>query len=295
MINEITANFIGNFLNMSTVANSVVFIIPKIIYIVFILLLFFIIYEIIKRIIIKSLMYKAKTKKQKNNVVVFIHLWKYIFVFITLLVLIFTWTGSLTGLGLSAALLTAALGWALQKPISGVAAWLIIVTKKPFHIGDRIIIGDVKGDVIDITLTHIYLNELGGTIASEESSGRTIMIPNAILFEKNIINYTYNNEYILDQVVTPITYESDIDVAIKVCKDAAEKITKDSLKNVPSKPFVRTYFQPSGVDIKVRYYTAANERQKISSDITQAIFKKINSMKNVNFAYPHTEVLLKKR
>ncbi len=38
----------------------------------------------------------------------------------------------------------------------------MVIIKRPFEIGDRIIIGDVRGDVIDLTLTHIYISEIGG-------------------------------------------------------------------------------------------------------------------------------------
>jgi small-conductance mechanosensitive channel len=49
----------------------------------------------------------------------------------------------------------------LQKPISGVVAWLIIVTRRPFYIGDRIIIAGKKGDISNITLTYFLLDEIG--------------------------------------------------------------------------------------------------------------------------------------
>ncbi len=112
---------------------------------------------------------------------------------------------SWTALGLGVGLLSVAIGWALQRPITGMAAWFMIVVKRPFEIGDRVTIGAVKGDVVDITLTHIYINEIGGLVPSEENSGRTIMIPNSVLFEQNIINYTLQNEFVLDQVVTMVT------------------------------------------------------------------------------------------
>ena len=72
--------------------------------------------------------------------------------------------------GFIAGLLTIAVGMALQKPISSVFAWLIIVTRRPFSIGDRVVISNIRGDVVDISLTHIYLEEVGGTIDGEEKS-----------------------------------------------------------------------------------------------------------------------------
>lgn len=100
--------------------------------------------------------------------------------------------------------------------ISSVFAWLIIISRRPFKIGDRVIISGVKGDVINITLTHIFLDEVSGTIDEEEESGRTVMLSASIIFEQEIINYTEKDSYILDEVIITITYESDLDKAEKI-------------------------------------------------------------------------------
>ena len=231
----------------------------------------------------------------KHNVIVFTSLVSYLFVFLAILFLVLSLTGGLTSIGIAAGLLTAALGWALQRPITGIAAWLMVIVTKPFEIGDRIIIGNVRGDVVNITITHIYLSEFGGTVGGEETSGRIVIIPNAVLFEQNVINYTAQNEFILDEVAFTITYSSHIDLAKNIAKKAAEKVTKEFIENVPVKPFIRSNFQPSGVDIRVRYYTIASKRQETNSKITEEIFKAIMKEKKVKFAYPHTEVYLNKK
>jgi small-conductance mechanosensitive channel len=67
-------------------------------------------------------------------------------------------------------------------------------------------------------MTHIFLNEVGGTILGDEKSGRTVMIPTSIIFEEKVTNYTEKNDYILDEVNTTITYESDLDKAEIIIK-----------------------------------------------------------------------------
>ncbi len=268
---------------------------PTIISVAVIVIVAIVIYKIIARGLKKAVLRRAKTKKQKNNALVILSLWRYFFAILLIFGLIFYLGGDFTGLGIWAGLFSAALGWALQRPITGFAGWIMVITKKPFQIGDRILIGTVKGDVIDIALTHIYLREIGGTIASEETSGRVIMIPNSKLFEMDIINYTLTDEYILDEVVTSITFESNLDNAIKICTDAVNKVTKDFLADMPKPPYIRTFFQPSGIDCKARYYVKADERIKVASNLTQEIFREISKTKTVEIAYPHTEVVLRKR
>ncbi|MCK4647588.1 mechanosensitive ion channel family protein [Candidatus Pacearchaeota archaeon] len=252
-------------------------------------------YLLINTFLKKALIKKVRTKRMKHNIIVFISLISYLFVFISIIFLVISVTGTNLSLGVAAGLLTAGLGWALQRPITGVAAWVMIITSKPFEIGDRIIVGGVKGDVGNITLTHIHLKEFGGTIGGEETSGRIIFVPNSILFEQNIINYTSQNNYILDEVTFTITYASDVEKANEIARKTAERITKNVLEHIHQKPFTRSNFQASGVDIRVRYYTIAENRQEISSNITEEISKEIKKEKTVQFAYPHTEVFLNKR
>lgn len=122
----------------------------------------FIIFNFIINFVKKKLLKRVKTKKQRSNVEIFSRVLKYILLIILILIGFSSYYGSWAGLGLGIGLFSAALGWALQRPITGIAAWIMIITKRPFEIGDRIIIGNVRGDVVDITLTHIYISEIGG-------------------------------------------------------------------------------------------------------------------------------------
>jgi len=237
------------------------------------------------------LLKKAKNKKERSDIEIFSRAIKYIAVLLLIVFGVLSYSGSLVSIGLFAGLISASLGFSLQRPISGMAAWLMVVIKRPFEIGDRVIIGNVKGDISDISLSHIHVKEIGGTIPSEETSGRTILIPNAKLFEEDIINYTKKDNFILDEVSFPITFDSDIDEAQKIAEESARIVLKDYEKN-KEKPYSRTYFQPSGADVFVRYPTLASNRNEISSRITQNIFKKINQNEKIRFAYFHSQVFL---
>ncbi len=242
----------------------------------------------------RALLQRARTKKQVGSIEAFSRIFKYAFLFLLIVLIAFYYSKSWTGLGLSIGLLSAALGWALQKPITGMAAWLMIVFNRPFAIGDRVIIGTVKGDVIDITLTHIYLKEVGGIILGEENSGRVVMVPNSILFEQNITNYTLQDEYVLDQVILAITYTSDLNKAIEICSNAVAIVKNKYSGAIKKESYIRNSFQPSGVNVSVRYFVLANRLQEVSSYITEEIFTSIKNSKEVKIAYPHTEIILKK-
>lgn len=258
-----------------------------------VIILLYCVYKFVLHAIAKSMLETAKTKRQKDRIIVFSHMVTYIFYALVALAVIFFFTGSLTGFGISAGLLSAALGWALQRPITGVAAWVMVVAKKPFEIGDRVVIGDVKGDVTDISLTHIYLAEVGGTVGAEEVSGRIIMLPNSLLFEQKIINYTFHDEFILDEIIMKLTYDSDIDLAKKICLDSAVKFTHQ-YKNT-RKPYVAVSSADWSVNITVRYMVDAVDRVSAASRISEMILKDIKKTKGkVKTAFPVTYVKIEK-
>jgi small-conductance mechanosensitive channel len=264
-----------------------------------IVLISFIVFILILKLIKRRLLKNIRRKKQKSNVILFLDLLKYIFVFFLIIIIFSAYYNKWGELGFIAGLLTVALGWALQKPISGIVAWLIIVTRRPFFIGDRIIISGIKGDISNLTLTHIYLDEVGGTILGEEKSRRTIMVPNSIIFEEEVVNYTHADNYILDEVTTAITYESKLEKAEKIILKSVEKIMKPLWEKFPKriekKPHTRLKFKDSGIDVTVRYNSIAKERNKISTNITREIFNSIRKNKDVEIAYPHTEVVFREK
>jgi len=260
-----------------------------------IVILLIVVFTIVTAFIKVLLLKKVKTKKHKSSVQIFTRVLNFTFLIVVVIFAISSYANSWAGLGLGLGLFSAALGWALQKPITGIAAWIMVVVKRPFEIGDRIIIGAVRGDVVDISLTHIYLNEIGGLVGGEENSGRIILVPNSTLFEQNIINYTSQDEYTLDQVVVLVTYESDLGEAIKIAQDSAKKELREIIEKTRREPYVRTYFQASGIEVRVRYFAPAIRLQEFSSNITQEIFKRILKQSKVEIAYPHTEVLLRNK
>ncbi|MCC6442717.1 MAG: mechanosensitive ion channel family protein [Armatimonadetes bacterium] len=71
------------------------------------------------------------------------------------------------------------LGWSFQAPVSGFAAWILVSVKRPFRPGDRVQFPNLRltGDVHDIGPMYAMLDQVGGTIGSEEAVGRYILMP----------------------------------------------------------------------------------------------------------------------
>ncbi|KPJ56308.1 MAG: hypothetical protein AMS16_02635 [Planctomycetes bacterium DG_58] len=235
--------------------------------------------------------YLRSRAHKPENVQQFLLVWRYVWLGVGLIFLIVSFSGSLVSLGISAAFLGMILGWSLQAPVTGIAAWLMVIVKRPFKIGDRVIIAGIIGDVTDINLTHIVLNQVGGTIGGEEKSGRGVMIPNATLFQQIIYNYAMETRFILDEVPVMITFGSDLAEAKRILIEAAEEVTRDIIAETGQEPFTREEFTDWGIRTRVRYQAIATERQRISSEIVGIVFDRFTRSDKVRFCYPHSEIL----
>ncbi len=223
----------------------------------------------------------------------FLLFWRYGWLGAGILFALISLSGSMGTLGISAAFVGMILGWSLQAPVTGIAAWIMVMVKRPFSIGDRIIVSGITGDVMDITMTHIVLNQVGGTVAGEERSGRGVLIPNATLFNPTIHNYTYETKFVLDEVVVLTTFRSNFNLAKQILLSAAEEATQGIIQETGTKPYTRVEISPEhGIRIRIRFQTNATDRQRISSEITEKIIEEFGKHYNqVEFSFPHTEVI----
>ncbi len=235
--------------------------------------------------------YVYQRAQVETNAQNFMAVWRYIWTAIIAIFAIISLSGSLKTLGISAGFLGMVLGWSLQAPVTGIAAWLMLILKRPFKIGDRVIIAGITGDVMDITLTHVILNQVGGTVSSEERSGRGILIPNAILFAQTITNYTLEEEHILVEVPVRITFESDWSEAERILVSAAQAVTADVIQETKEEPFIRAELFDAGVMMRLRYKTRPVDRAKSLSEIVKIIFHEFAKSNTVEFCYAHSEVI----
>jgi small-conductance mechanosensitive channel len=183
------------------------------------------------------------------------------------------------------------IGWSLQQPLSGLVAWVLVNLRRPFRPGDRIQFPklELTGDIKDIGAMYMELNEVGGTIGSEEAVGRSVFIPNAMLFDQVVINYAtiHDAPYILDEIVVRITYDSKWDVAEKILIDAATTVTKEVIEATGITPYIRSELYDYGVYMQLRYHTRAKDRPITSYKITKLIFEEIQLNPQVDVAIPY--------
>jgi small-conductance mechanosensitive channel len=137
------------------------------------------------------------------------------------------WATAAVSLGL----LSLILGFALQTPITSFIGWIYILIRKPYRVGDRIVIGDAAGDVIDVSYLDTTLWEFGGSyLSSDHPSGRIIKFPNSNVLTTPVYNYSWPLfPYIWNEIKFQIAYDSDLEFVAKTMSEVAEEELGESM------------------------------------------------------------------
>jgi small-conductance mechanosensitive channel len=122
-------------------------------------------------------------------------------------------------------LISLILGFALQTPITSFIGWIYILVRKPYRVGDRIMIGNAKGDVIDVSYLDTTLWEFGGQyLSSDHPSGRIVKFPNSEVLKTPVYNYSWPLfPYIWNEIKFQIAYDSDLEFVAKTMSEVAEQ------------------------------------------------------------------------
>ncbi|HSL46639.1 MAG TPA: mechanosensitive ion channel family protein [Anaerolineales bacterium] len=131
------------------------------------------------------------------------------------------WYTALVSLGV----LSLILGFALQTPITSLIGWVYLLIRQPYKVGDRIQIGDAKGDVIDVSYLDTTLWEFGGPyLSTEHPSGRIIKFPNSLALNETVYNYSWPLfPYIWNEIKFQIAYESDLEFLAQTMREVVEE------------------------------------------------------------------------
>lgn len=135
-----------------------------------------------------------------------------------------------TGIGL----ISAGLAFALQQVITSLAAYFVILRGDTFGIGDRIILGGVRGDVVRLGFLKTTMMKMGqppsvaGTdpavwVNARHYTGRLVTVTNGVIFTDPVYNYTREFPYLWEEIVLPVSYTDDRAEAERILLAAAHE------------------------------------------------------------------------
>lgn len=183
-------------------------------------------------------------------------------------------TSMLAGVGI----LGVALGFAFQDItanfLSGIA--MAIKTRYPFQVGDIITTQGIMGNVDHIDLRSTTIRTF---------QGETIIIPNRLIFENPITNYSFLGMRRIDLAVG-VSYGDDLEKVKSIVLEAVKEI-EDSIDYKPI-DFYYTEFGDSSINFEVRFWVKFTKQTEYLNGIDQAIMaiKKAFDENDITIPFP---------
>jgi small-conductance mechanosensitive channel len=146
-------------------------------------------------------------------------------------ILFVNWYPALTALGIGSIII----GLAVQTPMKSFIAWIYILVRRPYQVGDRVKIGDATGDVIDVGYLDTTLWEFGGEyLSTDHPTGRVIRFPNEKVLDTMVWNYSWPLfPYVWNEIKFQIAYQSDLQfVAETMQRIVEEDLGEEMVKRV---------------------------------------------------------------
>jgi small-conductance mechanosensitive channel len=135
-------------------------------------------------------------------------------------------------------LIGAGIAFALQRVITAVAGYFVILRGKTFNVGDRILMGGARGDVIGLTFMQTRIMEMGQSprtdgddeswVHSRQFTGRIVTVTNDKVFDCPVYNYTHEFAYIWDEISIPLHFHQDFAKAEQIILGSAKKHAQSS-------------------------------------------------------------------
>ncbi len=118
----------------------------------------------------------------------------------------------------------AGIAFALQEVIASVAGWGAVSFGGFYSPGDRVQLGGIKGDVIDIGILRTTLMECGQWVNADLYNGRIVRVANSFVFKEPVFNYSADFPFLWDEIVIPVKYGSDRALARELFLGVAHEV-----------------------------------------------------------------------
>jgi small-conductance mechanosensitive channel len=199
-----------------------------------------------------------------------------------------------TALFAGAGIIAAIIGFASQKAFSNIISGIFLLIFKPFRVGDILEISDTKKGVVEeITLRHTVIKDY---------ENRRIIIPNSIISEQTLENSSISDERIKKWVEFGISYDSNVDHAIRIIREEAEKHpnfidtrTPEEIKsNVPKVTVRMIAHSDFSINLRAYVWTRSNDDAFVlKCDILKSVKERFDK-EGIEIPFPYRTIVYKK-
>lgn len=205
------------------------------------------------------------------------------------LIVLFTFASQLSSAFTFAGLITAGVAVALQNVIVSIVAYFFLIGKYGIRVGDRVQIGEVTGEVVDIGLVRMHIMELGGP-SDSQPTGRVVAFSNSIVFQptSGVFKQIPGTNFIWHELKLTLSSETDYGSAKQRLTQAIEKALEDYRENIETqqqnldrnlnavsptqlRPKVKLHYSASGVEASVRFPVELGKASEIDDHVMKEI------------------------
>jgi small-conductance mechanosensitive channel len=177
---------------------------------------------------------------------------RYAMLLVGLLIILQTVGINLTTLNVIAGAVGIGVGFGLQNIASNFISGLIILFERPVKVGDRIVVGDVEGDVIEIgarSTTVVTNNQIA------------IIVPNSMFISEPVVNWMYNDPRVRFEIPVGVAYGSDVRLVERLLLEVAKE-NVDVLKD-PSPDVCFREFGDNSLNFVLRVWNQNHVHRKL--------------------------------
>lgn len=210
---------------------------------------------------------------------------------LTILLLTIVYSDKLGGFTVALGVAGAGITFALQEVIASFAGWIAIMFGGFYKTGDRVQLGGIKGDVMDIGVLRTTIMETGEWVDGDLYNGRIVFIANSFVLKEPVFNYSGEFPFLWDELTIPIDYGSNYQLAEKIITDAANSLAEElsieskenwnklrlkyRLEEAQTEPMISMKTKDNWVEFTLRYVITFNKRRSMKSNLYARILHKI--------------------
>ena len=212
-------------------------------------------------------------------------------------VVLFVYSDKLGNIGVALGVAGAGIAFALQEVIISVAGWFSIVIGGTVGVGQRIKVGDVKGDIIDIGVMNTTVMEIGDWVAGDLYNGSIVTIANSFVFKEKVHNYSAEYPFLWDEIMVPLRTESDHQLARKVFTNVLNEVcgeyasnsekqwgklaSKYRVEEAQVQPMVTLQFDENWTSFTLRYIVDYKKRRSTKDIIYTRLLDEISKYDDI--------------
>jgi small-conductance mechanosensitive channel len=186
----------------------------------------------------------------------------------------------------------AGIAFASQEVIVSVAGWIDISLGHFYHVGDRVQLGGIMGDVIDIGVLRTTLMECGQWVNADLYNGRIVRVANSFVFKEPVFNYSADFPFLWDEINVPVKYGSDYRLAREMLQRVADALVGEHTAHAKARwqalvhkfmiedervdPTVTMIANDNWIEFTLRYVVDYKRRRAVKDELFLRILEELD-------------------